>query len=145
MDSEVRPGLMTKIESARGDIAAWRMERSETSAEGDNMESLGRGDGGYGVDYEFEQADKGSLGFVGADKVKELKRDVRKAWEAKGQGHFALTPTARQTGVLWAYGVQGKLVDKDKGVMFFFSCDPEVNHYTSDLRCDASMEEATSE
>ena len=70
---------------------------------------------GDGVDYEFEEADKGSLGFVGANKVKELKRDVRKAWEAKGQGHFGLTPTARQTGVLWAYGVQGKLVDKDKG------------------------------
>ena len=91
------------------------MERSETGAEGDDMESLGPGDGGYGVDYEFEEADKGSLGFVGANKVKELKRDVRKAWEGKGQGHFALTPTARQTGVLWAYGVQGKLVDKDKG------------------------------
>ena len=98
------------------------MERSETGAEGDDMESLGPGDGGYGVDYEFEQSHKGSLGFVGADKVKELKRDVRKAWEVKGQGHFGLTPTARQTGVLWAYGVQGKLVDKDKGVMFFFFC-----------------------
>ena len=82
------------------------MERSETGAEGDDMESLGPGDGGYGVDYEFEQSHKGSLGFVGADKVKELKRDVRKAWEAKGQGHFGLTPTARQTGVLWAYGVR---------------------------------------
>jgi hypothetical protein len=98
------------------------MERSETGAEGDDMESLGPGDGGYGVDYEFEEADKGSLGFVGANKVKELKRDVRKAWEGKGQGHFALTPTARQTGVLWAYGVQVKLVDKEKGSMFFFIC-----------------------
>ena len=62
------------------------MERSEASAEGDDMESLGPGDGEYGVDYEFEEADKGSLGFVGANKVKELKRDVRKAWEGKGQG-----------------------------------------------------------
>ena len=91
------------------------MDRSEAGAGRDDMVSLGPGDGGHGVDYEFEQLDEGSLGFVGADKVKELKRDVRKAWEGKGQGHFALTPTAWQTGVLWAYGVQGKLVDKDKG------------------------------
>ena len=116
MDSEVRPGLITKIESDRGDIAVLgEWSGVKTGAEGDDMESLGPGDGGYGVDYEFEEADKGSLGFVGANKVKELKRDVRKAWEGKGQGHFALTPTAWQTGVLWAYGVQGKLVDKDKG------------------------------
>ena len=56
-----------------------RMERSEAGAKGDDMESLGPGDhpGGHGVNYDFEQADKGSLGFVGVDRVKELKRDVR--------------------------------------------------------------------
>ena len=54
----------------------WRMDRSEAGAGRDDMVSLGPGDGGYGVDYEFDQSDKGSLGFVGADKVKELKRDV---------------------------------------------------------------------
>ena len=98
------------------------MDRSEAGAGVEDMVSLGPGDGGHGVDYEFEQLDEGSLGFVGADKVVELKRDVSKAWEQKGEGHFSLHPTARQTGVLWAYGVQGKLVGKDKGVMFFFMC-----------------------
>ena len=34
--------------------------------------------------YEFVQTDKDSLGFVGVDRVKQLKRDVRKAWEDKG-------------------------------------------------------------
>ena len=91
------------------------MDRSESGAGRDDMVSLGPGDGGYGVDYELDQADKGSLGFVGADTVKKLKRNVTKAWESKGQGHFALVPNLRQTGVLWAYGVQGKLVQKDKG------------------------------
>ena len=110
------------------------MERSETGAEGDDMESLGPGDGGYGVDYEFEEADKGSLGFVGANKVKELKRDVRKAWEGKGQGHFALTPTFARAQNTTAAEVTPAL-----------GCDPEVNHYTEDLRCDASMEEDTSD
>ena len=137
MDSEVRPGLITKIESARGDIAAWRMERSETGAEGDDMESLGPGDGGYGVDYEFEEADKGSLGFVGADKVKELKRDVRKAWEAKGQGHFGEHAVMRTFAC--ARNVTAAEVTPALG------CDPEVNHYTEDLQSDTSMEEATSD
>ena len=41
------------------------MEDGEAGAEGDGMESLGPGDGGHGVDYEFAQSDKGSLGFVG--------------------------------------------------------------------------------
>ena len=110
-----------------------RMERSEAGAKGDDMESLGPGDhpGGHGVNYDFEQADKGSLGFVGADKVKELKRDVRKAWEEKGQGHFVLTPTGRQTGAAEVTPALG--------------CDPEVNYSTEVLRCDASMQEDTSD
>ena len=60
-----------------------QMEQSEAGATGDGMESLGPGDGGHGVDYEFVQTDKDSLGFVGVDRVKQLKRDVRKAWEDK--------------------------------------------------------------
>ena len=70
------------------------MDRSEAGAGGEDMVSLGPGDGGHGVDYEFEELDEGSLGFVGADKVQELKRDVRKAWEEKGEGHFSLHPTS---------------------------------------------------
>ena len=58
------------------------MEGSEAGTEGDGMESMGPGDGGYGVDYEYDQSDnKGSLGFVGAERVKGLKLDVRRAWE----------------------------------------------------------------
>ena len=140
MDSEVRPSLDKVNSSSNFDgskvtravtLLPWRMERSETGAEGDDMESLGPGDGGHGVDYEFEQADKGSLGFVGVDRFKELKHDVRKAWEEKGQGHFVLTPTGRQTGAAEVTPALG--------------CDPEVNHSTEVLRCDASMQEDTSD
>ena len=46
----------------------WSMDRSEEGAGVEDMVSLGPGDGGHGVDYEFEQLDEGSLGFVGADK-----------------------------------------------------------------------------
>ena len=60
-----------------------QMEQSEAGATGDGMESLGPGDGGHGIDYEFVQTDKDSLGFVGVDRVKQLKRDVRKALEDK--------------------------------------------------------------
>ena len=97
-------------------------EQSESGATGAGMESLGPGVGGHGIDYEFVQTDKDSLGFVGVDRVKQLKRDVRKAWEDQGQGHFALHPNSRQTGVLWAYGVIAKLVDKEGRVMFYFFC-----------------------
>ena len=63
-----------------------QMEQSEAGATGDGMESLGPGDGGHGIDYEFVETDKDSLGFVGVDRVKQLKRDVRKAWEDQGRG-----------------------------------------------------------
>ena len=100
-----------------------QMEQSEAGATGDGLASLGPGDGGHGFDYEFSEAEKGILGFVGADKVKELKQTVKEAWEKLGQGHFALTPSFRQTGFLWAYGVQVKLMDRISGaVMFFFFC-----------------------
>jgi len=48
------------------------MEGSESGASesGDGMESLGPGDGGHVVDYEFAQPEKDSLGFLGADAVK---------------------------------------------------------------------------
>jgi len=83
--------------------------------------SLGPGDGGHGEDYEFVEGDKDALGFMGVDRIKELKRVVREAWESKGRGHFAITPGVRQTSVLFSYGVQVKFVDKDSGeVMFFF-------------------------
>ena len=75
-----------------------QMEQSESGATGDGMESLGPGDGGHGIDYEFVQTDKDSLGFVGVDRVKQLKRDVR-----------AQNPTARD-------------------VTPALACDPEVNH-----------------
>jgi hypothetical protein len=69
------------------------------------------------------QGDKDALGFVGVDRIKQLKRAVRKAWESKGGGHFAITPGVRQTSVLFSYGVQVKFVDQEsKEVMFFFLC-----------------------
>ena len=67
---------------------------------GDGLASLGPGDGGHGFDYEFSEAEKGSSGFVGADKVKELKRTVKEAWEKRGKGHCALTPSFRQSEVV---------------------------------------------
>ena len=74
------------------------MEANAEPASGDGLESLGPGDGGHGVDYEFSKAEKGNLGlwaglgFVGADKVKELKRTVKEAaWEKLGQGNFEFT------------------------------------------------------
>ena len=76
------------------------MEANAEPASGDGLESLGPGDGGHGVDYEFSEVEKGSLGFVGAERVKELKRAVRAEWEKMGQGHYALTPGSRQTSVL---------------------------------------------
>ena len=112
------------------------MEANAEPASGDGLESLGPGDGGHGVDYEFsvekvdyefsvEKVEKGSLGFVGAQRVKELKRAVKAAWEKLGQGHYALTPGARQ-GMTPALG-----------------CDPEVNHHdftdeTEDMEGDDS-------
>jgi hypothetical protein len=39
------------------------MEGSEAGTEGDGMESMGAGDGGYGVDYEYDQSDKGYMRY----------------------------------------------------------------------------------
>jgi len=36
------------------------MEGSELGVSGDGMESLGPGDGGHGVDYEFVESEKGA-------------------------------------------------------------------------------------
>ena len=101
------------------------MEANAEPASGDGLESLGPVDGGHGADYEFSELEKGSLGFIGVDKVKELKRAVKAAWEKLGQGHYALTPGARQ-GMTPALG-----------------CDPEVNHHdftdeTEDMEGDDS-------
>ena len=86
--------------------------RMEGSADGDGEASLGPGDGGHAEDYEFVEGDKDALGFVGVDRIKELKRAVREAWEIATSRAFARAqnPTARD--VTPALG-----------------CDPEIKHH----------------